>query len=121
MKRVASYIGSDTFCLTYGDGLGDVDITRCVEHHKAMGALATVTAVRPPSRFGALDVDGGYVRNFCEKPSGDETLDGADDRTSAQAGTAGNVRLRGPSHAVPGVPVENNPNLHIYGTDGCHG
>jgi len=71
LKRVLSYLGEEDFCFTYGDGVGDVDITRLIEFHRDQGRLATVTGVRPPGRFGALDVDGERVLEFEEKPRGD--------------------------------------------------
>jgi glucose-1-phosphate cytidylyltransferase len=71
LKRVARYLGDGDFCLTYGDGVGDVDIRGLVEFHRREGRLATVTAVRPPSRFGALSVTGRAVTGFEEKPVGE--------------------------------------------------
>jgi glucose-1-phosphate cytidylyltransferase len=71
LKRVLPYVGDETFCLTYGDGVADVDITELVAHHRAQGRLATVTAVQPPGRFGSLDIAGQAVRAFTEKPRGD--------------------------------------------------
>lgn len=71
IKRVANYIGDEDFCLTYGDGVGSVDISKTLDFHKAHGRLATMTAVQPPGRFGALDLDGYAVRKFLEKPHGD--------------------------------------------------
>jgi glucose-1-phosphate cytidylyltransferase len=71
LKRVASYIGNETFCMTYGDGVGDVDISALVAAHKKAGKKATVTAVQPPGRFGALQVEGESVTGFIEKPEGD--------------------------------------------------
>ncbi len=71
LRRVAGYLGDEDFCFTYGDGLGDVDITALVDFHRVQGRLATVTAVQPPGRFGALDLDGSTVRGFQEKPQGD--------------------------------------------------
>jgi glucose-1-phosphate cytidylyltransferase len=72
VKRILPYIGSDeAFCLTYGDGVGDVDISAAIAHHKQEGRLATVTAVQPPGRFGALKLDGARVTGFQEKPVGD--------------------------------------------------
>lgn len=71
LKRVASYVGSETFCFTYGDGLGDVNITDTIRHHRKTGGLATVTAVQPPGRFGMLDLSGDTVSGFIEKPEGD--------------------------------------------------
>jgi glucose-1-phosphate cytidylyltransferase len=72
LKRIAPYLaGEDAFCMTYGDGVGDVDITALVAFHRAHGRLATVTAVAPPGRFGALSREGDTVRAFTEKPPGD--------------------------------------------------
>lgn len=71
LRRVASYIGNKTFCMTYGDGLADVDISALVAGHKKSGKKATVTAVQPPGRFGALKVEGEFVTGFIEKPEGD--------------------------------------------------
>jgi glucose-1-phosphate cytidylyltransferase len=71
LKRVASYIGNKTFCMTYGDGLGDVDISAVIATHKKAEKKATVTAVQPPGRFGALQVEGESVTGFLEKPQGD--------------------------------------------------
>lgn len=59
---------TSTFLLTYGDGVADVDVTRLIEFHRRHGRVATVTAVRPPGRFGEIDVDHGHVRSFAEKP-----------------------------------------------------
>ena len=75
LKRVAEYIKSEeAFCFTYGDGLADVDISAEVSFHKSHGKLATVAAVQPPGRYGALDRDGETVKRFTEKPSGDGDL-----------------------------------------------
>lgn len=69
IARLARYLGREPFCLTYGDGVSDVDLTRLAEFHRGHGKLATVTAVQPPSRFGRLDLDeGNHVRSFVEKP-----------------------------------------------------
>jgi glucose-1-phosphate cytidylyltransferase len=70
LKRVASYLDDD-FCMTYGDGVGSVDIAASIAFHKQHGKLATMTAVQPPGRFGALEIDGTSVRSFLEKPQGD--------------------------------------------------
>ena len=70
LKRVADYLDG-TFCLTYGDGVADVDVTALVSHHKAQGRQATVTAIQPPARYGALDIRDGRVERFLEKPAGD--------------------------------------------------
>jgi len=71
LLRVKEYVDSTTFCLTYGDGLSDIDISKLVQFHKNQKKLATVTAVRPPGRFGSLILDGNRVQKFVEKPSGD--------------------------------------------------
>lgn len=72
IKRILPYVGDDeAFCITYGDGVADVDISASIAHHKKEGRLATVTAVQPPGRFGALMLDGTAVNGFQEKPSGD--------------------------------------------------
>jgi glucose-1-phosphate cytidylyltransferase len=71
LRRVRDYLGPDDFCFTYGDGLGTVNITELIDFHKSHGKDATVTAVQPPGRFGALETDGVNVRNFVEKPHGD--------------------------------------------------
>jgi glucose-1-phosphate cytidylyltransferase len=70
LKRVADYIDED-FCMTYGDGVGSVDISALVKFHKEHGKLATMTAVQPPGRFGALEIDGTQINSFLEKPQGD--------------------------------------------------
>ena len=75
LGRVANYIkDQETFCLTYGDGLSDVDITNTIKFHKKHGKQATVTASYPPARFGALTIKDGVVNNFIEKPKGEGTL-----------------------------------------------
>lgn len=66
--RLRELIGEDTFMVTYGDGLGNVNIKMLLEFHRKHGKTATVTAVHPPSRFGAMDLDGDKVREFSEKP-----------------------------------------------------
>lgn len=72
LRRVSRYLGDETFCFTYGDGLSDVDIGALVAFHRAHGRQATLTAVQPPGRFGALQLsDGGSVGGFQEKPVGD--------------------------------------------------
>lgn len=71
IKRIRDYVGDDTFCLTYGDGVADVDLPALLDFHKQHGKLATVTAVQPPGRYGALDVRGEQVHGFQEKPLGD--------------------------------------------------
>jgi glucose-1-phosphate cytidylyltransferase len=71
IKRVARHLGTEDFCMTYGDGVADVDITALIAAHRASGRQATVTAVQPPGRFGSLEMDGAQVRGFREKPPGD--------------------------------------------------
>jgi glucose-1-phosphate cytidylyltransferase len=72
IKRILPYVENDeAFCLTYGDGVGNIDVTGAIAHHRATGVLATVTAVQPPGRFGALKMDGNLVTGFQEKPGGD--------------------------------------------------
>lgn len=72
LKRVEKYVEDETaFCFTYGDGLADIDITRQLEFHRLHGKMATVTAVQPPGRFGALVREGTAVTGFQEKPPGD--------------------------------------------------
>ncbi|MBK6559840.1 MAG: glucose-1-phosphate cytidylyltransferase [Comamonadaceae bacterium] len=72
LKRVAPYLaGEEAFCFTYGDGVGDVDITALVDFHRAHGKLATLTATQPPGRFGALSLNGDQITSFKEKPHGD--------------------------------------------------
>ena len=71
LKRVRDYVGGEDFCLTYGDGVSDVNVAELVKFHRASGGLATLTAVQPPGRFGALEMDGAAVGGFREKPVGD--------------------------------------------------
>lgn len=71
LKRVQDYIGTETFCLTYGDGVSDIDIGALISFHKKHGKKATLTAIQPPGRYGALDLDKTVVANFQEKPVGD--------------------------------------------------
>jgi len=72
LLRVKDYIkDEEMFCFTYGDGVGDVDISQSIAFHRSHGKLATMTATQPPGRFGALGLDGDQVLNFQEKPSGD--------------------------------------------------
>lgn len=71
IRRVRDYVGDETFCCTYGDGVGDVDITKLIETHCAAGREATLTGVQPPGRFGALHIEGDAILSFQEKPEGD--------------------------------------------------
>jgi glucose-1-phosphate cytidylyltransferase len=68
LKRVREYLGDEDFCFTYGDGLTDVDVSNLIKNHQRSGRLATVTAVQPPGRFGALILDGESIEGFREKP-----------------------------------------------------
>jgi glucose-1-phosphate cytidylyltransferase len=70
LKRISEYIDDD-FCMTYGDGVGSVDITELTAFHRQHGKLATMTATQPPGRFGALQLKGNAVTSFLEKPTGD--------------------------------------------------
>ena len=70
MKRIAPFVDS-TFCMTYGDGLADVNVAESIEYHRKQGLKATLTAVQPLGRFGALGLAGGKVSSFQEKPQGD--------------------------------------------------
>ncbi len=75
LRRVESFIRDDeAFCFTYGDGVADIDISAQVRFHQAHGKWATVTAVQPPGRYGALQIDGTRVSGFSEKPRGDGGL-----------------------------------------------
>lgn len=74
IKRIKEYVGNETFMLSYGDGVSDVDIKSLVEFHKSHGKIATVTSIQPSGRYGILDVnDNGQVHGFQEKPKGDGT------------------------------------------------
>ena len=71
LKRVANYLGGESFCFTYGDGVADLDITALIAHHRREARWATLTAVQPPGRFGSLAFERGRVLAFEEKPQGD--------------------------------------------------
>lgn len=71
LQRVRKYLGNETFCMTYGDGVADINVAELLAFHRRHGKLATVTAVQPPGRFGALEVQGEQVYGFQEKPQGD--------------------------------------------------
>lgn len=71
LKRVRDYLDDDPFCFTYGDGVSDVPLDQLIAFHKAQGRLATVTAIQPPGRYGALNLQGETVDSFHEKPAGD--------------------------------------------------
>lgn len=75
LRRVAAYVQyEETFCFTYGDGVGDIDISATLNFHRQHGKAATLTATFPPGRFGALDIQQGQVVNFKEKPKGDGAM-----------------------------------------------
>ena len=73
LKRVREHVGNETFCFTYGDGVSDVNVSELVEYHKQQGTSATLTAVQPPGRFGAIVLEEGQtqIKSFREKPEGD--------------------------------------------------
>lgn len=73
LKRVKDFVGNETFFMTYGDGVSDIDIDDLLRFHRASGTLATLTAVQPPGRFGAFKLDDGetVISSFREKPKGD--------------------------------------------------
>ncbi len=73
LKRVREHIGSEAFCLTYGDGVSDVNVTELIKFHRSQGTMATLTAVQPPGRFGAIALHEGQtkIESFQEKPEGD--------------------------------------------------
>lgn len=72
LKRVRKFLeNEDSFCFTYGDGVGDVNISALIRFHQSHGKLATVTSVQPPGRYGALEIEGTRVTGFTEKPQGD--------------------------------------------------
>lgn len=72
LKRAGDYLrGEDCFCFTYGDGVADINLNELIAFHRSHGALATVTAVQPPGRYGSLSMEGTVVRRFVEKPQGD--------------------------------------------------
>jgi glucose-1-phosphate cytidylyltransferase len=73
IKRIQPYVGNETFCLTYGDGVSDVDIRALIAYHREQGVTVTLTAVQPPGRFGAFSLSEGQtlIESFKEKPKGD--------------------------------------------------
>jgi glucose-1-phosphate cytidylyltransferase len=78
IKRLSPYVGDGTFMLTWGDGVSDVDLAKLLEFHRSHGKLATLTAVRPPARFGHLSLEDEKVREFSEKPQiGEGWINGA--------------------------------------------
>jgi glucose-1-phosphate cytidylyltransferase len=78
IKRLASYIGNETFMLTWGDGVSNINLNDLLKFHRSHGKLATMTAVRPPARYGHLEFDGERVAEFSEKPqTGEGWINGA--------------------------------------------
>lgn len=71
IRRIREYVGDDSFCMTYGDGVADVNIRALIDFHASHKRHATVTAIQPPARFGALEIENDLVRRFEEKPKGD--------------------------------------------------
>ena len=71
VRRALPYVGGEDFCLTYGDGVGDIDVAEVIDLHRREGRLATVTATQPPGRFGSMQLAGDQVTSFEEKPVGD--------------------------------------------------
>lgn len=71
LRRVRDYVGDETFCFTYGDGVADIKLGELLAYHRQQGCQATVTAVQPPGRYGALCIDEGRITGFQEKPAGD--------------------------------------------------
>ena len=72
LAKVRNFIGVEDFCFTYGDGVADVNISEVIDYHQSKGRMATLTAVQPPGRYGALQIQDGLVNNFQEKPEGDQ-------------------------------------------------
>jgi glucose-1-phosphate cytidylyltransferase len=71
LRRVRDYIGDESFCFTYGDGVADLDISKLLAFHRSEGKLATLTAIQPPGRYGAVSIENSRVISFAEKPAGD--------------------------------------------------
>ena len=71
LRRIKEYVKNETFCFTYGDGLGNINIKELIEFHKKSKTVATLTAVKPPGRFGSLNLENDHVKEFNEKPEGD--------------------------------------------------
>ncbi len=78
IKRLARHLGNGTFMLTWGDGVADIDLRALLDFHRSHGKIATLTAVRPPARFGHLELDGDRIAEFSEKPqTGEGWINGA--------------------------------------------
>lgn len=71
LKRIANYLDNEPFCFTYGDGVANININYLIEYHKKNGLLATMTAIQPPGRYGALVIENQQIKRFQEKPKGD--------------------------------------------------
>ena len=71
LKRVRDYVGNESFCFTYGDGVADLDVAKLIAFHRSQGKLATLTAIQPPGRYGAVSIENSRVMSFAEKPVGD--------------------------------------------------
>jgi len=71
LKRVREYVGNEVFCFTYGDGVADIDVGKLIQFHRSQRSLATLTAIQPPGRYGAVSIDDTRVLSFAEKPEGD--------------------------------------------------
>ena len=71
LKRVRPYLGNETFCFTYGDGLVDLNVSKLIDFHRDHGKFATLTAIQPPGRYGAVNIENSCVKSFREKPAGD--------------------------------------------------
>ena len=74
LKKVSEFLNNETFCFTYGDGVADINITELIEFHRKNGREATLTAVKPPGRFGSIEFERGKVLSFKEKPQGDGNM-----------------------------------------------
>ncbi len=70
LKRIAHHLGEEDFCFTYGDGVSNVNITKLIQFHKSKNRLATLTAIKPPARFGSINIEGEEIIDFQEKPYG---------------------------------------------------
>ena len=71
LKRVREYLSNESFCFTYGDGVADIDVGKLIAFHRSQGKLATLTAIQPPGRYGAVCIEDSRVTSFAEKPAGD--------------------------------------------------
>lgn len=76
LKKIEKYIDEDIFCMTYGDGLSNVNIDKLIEYHKKIGKLVTLTGINPQSQFGIIEVENGIAKSFIEKPKVGTTING---------------------------------------------